>query len=227
MLYLDLVGRFHAQFSYRFPTPIVPSLDADCCALRVSLLREELTGKGELWDSITNGDRHGILDGLCDFQYVLSGAVLALGLRELLERALPLTEHNATVINSPDLISQLRVNQIAVAIDRLEYMLKARQVPASVECLARIQLLLDSLIKSLGFERTFEAAFIATHENNMSKRWTEEQVVDWLNANKDTPKEKWHKFEQSGGYFIARRYDGKIAKPANHRPVDLSEFITI
>lgn len=223
MLYLNAVEQFHSAFGYRFPTPTHPSLDAECCSLRVNLLREELSGKGELWDSITQGDRHGILDGLCDFQYVLSGAVLALGLRALFEAVLPITSEKSFYINTPMLFIQLKVNQLAVAIDRLEHMLSVMQVPMSVECLVRMQLIHWSLIKSLEFDRVFDAAFMAVHRANMSKLWTEEEVIEYRKLEIERP----HRFEPSGDKFIARRWDGKISKPSSHHPVDLSEFVTI
>lgn len=218
--YLDLVEDFHKAFAYRYPTPEAPSFDAECCSLRVRLLREEITGPGELWESITKEDRHGILDGLCDFQYVLSGAVLALGLRSIFESVLPIVTEKGFYVNSPILFVQLKVNQIAAAIDRLEHMLACAQIPASVECLVRIQLTLVSLIKSLEFERVFDAAFISVHESNMAKLWSEEEVIEWCKFPAETLK-----FDRSGELFIARRKDGKIRKPPSHKPVDLSAYL--
>ncbi len=79
--YLNLVEEFHQAFHYCQPTPTEPILtDTERNTLRLSLLREE---REETSAAIKVGDRIGILDGLCDYQYVLSGAILALGMRDL------------------------------------------------------------------------------------------------------------------------------------------------
>jgi predicted HAD superfamily Cof-like phosphohydrolase len=55
--------------------PTIPSQER--CALRISLLEEELE---ELKDAINDNDIVEIADALADLQYVLSGAVLEFGL---------------------------------------------------------------------------------------------------------------------------------------------------
>ena len=73
---LTAVAAFHALF--RAPilaTPQIP--DAARCALRVSLIREELQ---ELEDAISANDLVEVADALADIQYVLSGAVLEFGM---------------------------------------------------------------------------------------------------------------------------------------------------
>ena len=75
---LEAVARFHRTF--RAPVldePIIPSPER--CALRVSLLAEELE---ELKAAIAADDLVEVADALCDLQYVLSGAVLEFGLGE-------------------------------------------------------------------------------------------------------------------------------------------------
>ena len=75
---LEQVAEFHQTFQHPvLPAPAIP--DAKRCALRVSLLAEELK---ELEDAIANQDLVEIADALCDLQYVLSGAVLEFGLGE-------------------------------------------------------------------------------------------------------------------------------------------------
>lgn len=73
---LRQVAEFHETFRHPVePEPIIP--DASRCALRVSLLEEELN---ELKQAIEQEDLRGISDALCDLQYVLTGAVLEFGL---------------------------------------------------------------------------------------------------------------------------------------------------
>jgi len=73
---LEQVAEFHKVFQHPvLEEPQVP--DEKRCALRVSLLAEELK---ELEEGIRNRDIVEIADALCDIQYVLSGAVLEFGL---------------------------------------------------------------------------------------------------------------------------------------------------
>jgi predicted HAD superfamily Cof-like phosphohydrolase len=73
---LNQVAEFHTTFGAPIlANPTIPS--AERCALRVSLLQEELD---ELKEAIAANDLVEIADALCDLQYVLSGAVLEFGL---------------------------------------------------------------------------------------------------------------------------------------------------
>lgn len=73
---LNAVASFHRLFKAPIlPTPQIP--DANRCALRVSLITEELQ---ELEDAIKEKDLTEIADALADIQYVLSGAVLEFGM---------------------------------------------------------------------------------------------------------------------------------------------------
>jgi len=75
---LNQVAEFHQTFKHPIlPTPQLPS--AARCALRVSLLAEELK---ELQEAIAQNDLVEVADALCDLQYVLAGAVLEFGLGE-------------------------------------------------------------------------------------------------------------------------------------------------
>lgn len=76
---LNQVAAFHHLFQHPvLSKPTIP--DSNRCALRVSLLKEELE---ELSEAIESQDIVGIADALCDLQYVLSGAVLEFGLGPL------------------------------------------------------------------------------------------------------------------------------------------------
>ena len=73
---LNQVAEFHKTFGAPIlANPTIPSPER--CALRVSLLAEELD---ELKEAIEANDLVEIADALCDLQYVLSGAVLEFGL---------------------------------------------------------------------------------------------------------------------------------------------------
>ena len=78
---LNAVAAFHRLFKAPIlPTPQIPA--ADRCALRVSLITEELQ---ELEDAIKEKDLIEIADALADIQYVLSGAVLEFGMGDQFE----------------------------------------------------------------------------------------------------------------------------------------------
>jgi predicted HAD superfamily Cof-like phosphohydrolase len=75
---LNDVARFHETFDLPIPNiPLVPSIER--CQLRIALLQEELN---EFKEALANDDLIEAADALADLQYVLSGAILELGLGE-------------------------------------------------------------------------------------------------------------------------------------------------
>ncbi|KQM79196.1 hypothetical protein ASE74_01100 [Pedobacter sp. Leaf216] len=73
---LTQVAEFHTTFQHPIlQTPTIPSDQR--CALRVSLLNEELK---ELQQAISDKNIKEIADALCDIQYVLAGAIHEFGL---------------------------------------------------------------------------------------------------------------------------------------------------
>lgn len=76
---LEQVAEFHKLFQHPIlDTPQIP--DQKRCALREALIEEELN---ELRAAIAAKDIVGVADALCDLQYVLSGAVLEFGLKDV------------------------------------------------------------------------------------------------------------------------------------------------
>lgn len=75
---LNDVAAFHELFDMPVLShPLIPA--AERCALRVSLLEEELE---EFKQAIAQENIQEAADALCDLQYVLSGAILEFGLGE-------------------------------------------------------------------------------------------------------------------------------------------------
>lgn len=75
---LSSVAEFHEAFNLPvLQSPQIPSEER--CRLRISLLQEELE---ELVEALKDKDIIEAADALCDLQYVLSGAILELGLGE-------------------------------------------------------------------------------------------------------------------------------------------------
>lgn len=81
MNYIKMVEEFHTTFKAPIlETPQIPS--ADRAALRVSLLQEEIN---ELKEAIANNDLVEVFDAFLDIQYVLSGALLEFGLKNVFD----------------------------------------------------------------------------------------------------------------------------------------------
>lgn len=78
MKVLEQVAEFHKLFKHPvLPGPQIPAEKR--CELRRALIREEFK---ELEEAIDNGNLLGVLDALCDLQYVLSGTVLEFGFKD-------------------------------------------------------------------------------------------------------------------------------------------------
>jgi len=81
---LEMVKEFHEAFGH--PVNNRPYLtNEDLTSLRESLITEELQ---ELCDAISVKDETEVLDALCDLQYVLDGAFLALGFWDVKQEAM-------------------------------------------------------------------------------------------------------------------------------------------
>lgn len=77
------VKAFHDQFN--IPVKVAPAIPPkDRVELRISLLQEELN---ELKEGLLNNDLENVVKELADLQYVLSGTVLELGLKDIFEDA--------------------------------------------------------------------------------------------------------------------------------------------
>lgn len=197
--YLDAVEEFHRAFQYRQPTPAVPMFDKETVDLRIRLLTEE---NDELQFAESKVQE---LDGFCDVQYVLSGAILALGLRKQFEREWQREEHAHGKLPMSIYIRWFEVN-----------LLSGENTDAcAIDCVLMQNALLDKAC-SAGFRLVFDQAFQAVHENNMEKLWTPAQV--------HSAKGSRLVFTLSGERYIARRDDGKIMKPLDHKPVQLERF---
>lgn len=73
-----MVSKFHELFDA--PILDTPQIPADRAQLRINLLQEELN---ELKEAVAAWDLVEVADALADLQYVLSGAVLEFGLKDV------------------------------------------------------------------------------------------------------------------------------------------------
>ena len=94
--YLTLVREFQQDTNEVIPE--FPSISGE--QNRVSLLQEELD---ELAYALKTYDKVGVLDALCDLQYILSGTVLTLGYSEVFDDAFKAVHaNNMTKIVQPN-----------------------------------------------------------------------------------------------------------------------------
>ncbi len=209
---LDLVADWHSKFSVGLPD--TPTFTEEVCALRISLLQEELL---EFTMAHDTSNRLEMLDALCDLQYVLSGAILHLGMRDRVAMYPQARTHISPVQFSSSLI-RARASLFSLKLKYLGYLLMLQNVGQIGNLLRELQNILDSMIVVTGFDSVFDAAFMAVHENNMKKLWSWEEV---LSAGDNIS------FSNSwiDGWHIARKLSGKIIKPPSHKKVDLTEFV--
>lgn len=212
--YLDMVAEFHRVMKYRQPEPTQPDLsDPATNELRPKLIAEELH---ELRAAIEANDRLEQLDALCDIQYVLSGAVLAWGLRKQYL-------HPAITINLckiPDMDAHLARMLGTVAMMKIDVSRVSTSACISWH-LRELQSRLSRFVWHLGFSECFSAAFTEVHRSNMSKQWSEHEVA--MHDSNTLP--KLHFTLTDGCFFIARRDDGKIIKSPSYSPADLKRFL--
>jgi len=212
MSYISQVAEFHRAFRYKQPEPTTQDmLCQQTNKLRPKLLREELQ---ETFDACVKNDRVAILDGLCDFQYVHSGAVLAWGFRPMYVHLSPMFTREYIHKEEGHFFSMFgQIEQMEIAAEN-NYPMQVLGFLKSLESG------LWTMIWHYGFAPVFADAFAAVHANNMGKIWQESDIGEWNESGKEDLT-----FELTNCGFIARRSDGKIQKPIRHKGVDLSKFI--
>lgn len=203
--YLDKVAEFHATMMYRQPEPTSPSLDQLTCELRVKLIQEEWY---ELMDAITKESPIGQLDALCDLQYVISGAALALGFRSFYVASVALCGRSDSGVSG----FSIWISQFATNLFRAN-------LPGSWGALAMLETHLHGIVRSLGFDAVFDGGFDCVHESNLTKQWTEDQM-EAASGNLSFRR-------NANGLYVAFREDGKIMKPPTFRPPDLQPFVSL
>lgn len=206
--YLQQVAAFHVAFQYRQPEPRHPDFTcAKTNALRPKLLNEELH---ELREAIDANDRLEMLDALCDIQYVLSGAVLAWGLRTMFDGTSAMIElrkirdMNAHLAAMDGLVSQMEV----AAEGNFGHQV--------LTGLSALQSRLATTVYHLGFSQCFDAAFAEVHRSNMSKLWSGEDL------SKADASGIW---TRTVGGWIVKRGDGKIVKSPSYSAAQLGQFV--
>lgn len=209
---IDLVADWHNKFGVGLPSE--PTLNPEVCALRIALLTEE---KDELYSAVLEGNRVEQLDALCDLQYVLSGAILHTGMRNLVGDEFKSPDVHVVLRNGE---LSARVMLLSIKIKYLSHQFGAENVIGAVSSFRDLQTILYGLIAVCGFYSVFRDAFQAVHDNNMDKAWSESEISESLPAEYTSTKCVW-----KPGYYIVRNSIGKIIKPISHKKVDLTPFV--
>lgn len=159
---------------------------------RGELLREEFQ---ELSDSKSLVDA---LDAYCDLEYIAAGTQLALALR---------------------VTNQQPANTLAFWAAR-----SIRELNADQLCQRGLVNSLNGLRAAIDHEankafRDFHGAFMAVHENNMKKMWTDKDLQLMTSDDQN------HVVKAVPGGWVVYRADGKILKPPGHAKPDLARFV--
>lgn len=212
--FLTSVAEFHAVMKYRTPEPTIPDFSDEATnTLRPSLLREEIH---ELRQAIAENNRVEQLDALCDIQYVLSGAVLAWGLRSFFKES-TMTTQLRKIQDMDEYLARM-----FGAVDMIEVSAKQQFGHSVALNLRALQSHLTRGVWSMGFIEVFREAFDTVHLNNMGKIWSQ-MDKDYHLSCEQFGNELL--FEETIGGYIARRMDGKIIKPSSFQKVSLERFV--
>jgi predicted HAD superfamily Cof-like phosphohydrolase len=196
---------------------------------RLSLIKEEMAGKNELFDSIEKDDLKGILDGICDVLYVAYGALATFGIEPAIYE-----------IPKRSKSTLLRLSVANTMMKHINDSYEKTTRGLLMGDLRTIQSGLNSLIYStidLALQHGFDlpGAFKEVHASNMAKfcksahecaksiaQRQEEKPEDYIGA------EGFEVQVNDTSYFVIRRAkDGKVLKGLDFFEPDLQKFINV
>lgn len=197
--------------------------------LRINLVKEEIFGKNEMFDSASRDDFVGVLDGMCDVLYVALGAAATFGV--------DVGNVDYAYVQASDvfvgkaLVAHRTLAHQRIINDSYEQFVRGVEQGNLVVVQKALTHLIHNVYdyaKSSGFQ--LEAAFDEVHSSNMSKfckseidaydsitqRISDGKVADYSGATIS---------EKNGLYIIKRQSDGKILKGSDFFEPDLSKFV--
>jgi hypothetical protein len=193
---LNTVNEFQVSFNHYNGDGITFPPEKSC-NLRLDLNNEE---EGEYIKGVKEKNKLEIVDGICDFAYVVAGAYLTFGLKP---------KPSKDYFVSDELYINACKNKDFSGVQRyLDYKLKR----------------LKNLIKKHQF-KTFLSAFYETHRSNMSKACNSLETVHKTMAQekyKDIPVEFT---ERKGLYFIYKKENSKTIKSIDYSEADFKPYI--
>jgi predicted HAD superfamily Cof-like phosphohydrolase len=195
---------------------------------RLSLIKEEMAGKNELFDSINNDNLTGILDGICDVLYVAYGALATFGIEPAIYEIPINTPHGKLLPMSTASVMMKYINDSYEKTQRGLLMGDMRTIQSGLNSL--IYNTIDLSIQH-GFD--LAGAFNEVHASNMAKfcKSSKECAESIFQRRKEKPEDydgaEGHEVQVNGtSYFVIRRAkDGKVLKGAGFFEPDLTKFI--
>lgn len=160
---IDLVAEFHRIFRvFELEEPGIPP--AQSCYIRMQLIDGE---KSELAQALAAQDQVGVLDALCDLQYVIDGTLLVFGIRSIQPFLIP--EYNCIDgwKNFEDSI--VPVCELSRNFAKFIFNLAQKNVSSIGFYLQQMENNMFFAWRQLGFQDVKWAAFTEVHASNMSK----------------------------------------------------------
>lgn len=194
---------------------------------RLSLIKEEMAGKNELFDSINNDNLTGILDGICDVLYVAYGALATFGIEPAVYE-IPSRRKSTLLSMSNASIMMKHINDSYEKTHRGLLMGDMRTIQSGLNSL--IYNTIDLAIQH-GFD--LDGAFKEVHASNMAKfcKSSRECAESIYQRRAEKPEDyagaEGHEVQVNGtSYFVIRRAkDGKVLKGMGFFEPDLEKFI--
>lgn len=120
-------------------------------------------------------------------------------------------------------LNKLRTDLIEEELSELKGALSEECKTKALDALCDLQYVLDGAFLALGYAGVKEVAMAEVHRSNMTKLWTEKEVV---RARQETPGLMVVPARTEGQRrFVVMRLDGKILKSPSYSPADLSRFV--
>ncbi len=196
---------------------------------RLALIKEEMQGANELFDSIQNDNMEMILDGICDVLYVAYGAYATLGIEPIECVISTQDERTSKLMTMSDAYTAMK--HVIDGYEQTSRGLLHGDLPTIQKGLNHI--VLSCLKIAEAHNMDVIGAFNEVHASNMSKFCSSSVECGHSIAKRQcegkTDYDGAEGFEVRVGdvsYFVIRRAkDGKVLKGMNFFEPDLSKFI--
>ena len=196
---------------------------------RLSLIKEEMKGHKELFDSIQNDNMEMILDGICDVLYVVYGAYATFGI-EPIEYTISPQNHEESKFMSMS-YAHTAMKHINDGFEQTSRGLLSGDQPTITSGLHNI--VLSTLQVALAHNFDLIGAFKEVHDSNMSKFC--KSIEECNSSIAQRVLEKPEDYSDASGhevsvgdktFFVIRRGgDGKVLKGLDFFEPELSKFI--
>lgn len=222
---IKLVEEFHKAFDHPIANEkCLPNQER--MMFRIDFLNEELD---EIEKAFNDNNTTDLIDGICDFQYVLDGLVIESGLQEFIKRDIelhyysPLVQPGSTIcfsVNTMDYISRIRKG-----LSDLISIYNAKEVSEFSFCILWIQNKLYDFAFSCNMEEKYQKLMEEVHRSNMSKACLNENEVEDTMKKLSKENIETH-YKKIGDYFVVyRSSDNKVMKSINYSKVDFSKIL--